>query len=234
MPISQTSLSHFERLRKNLFLLELRAGDANAKFCQLAQYKEVVIEQAITNYRTSNSAIPMMKEVIRCAKLIPDDPVCTPLIAYMEQHIPEETNHDQWCLDDLAVLGVSKEEVLARVPSPNIAAMLGSQYYWIRNSHPVAFMGYLACLETHHPTVEYVEGLIKKSGLPRAGFNCLMHHAEIDVHHKQDIIDTINRLPLTEAQYQMVEMSAFQSLRYVALMMEDVCRAAPTQKMAIA
>ncbi len=222
-----TAQNHFERLTQNLQLLEARACDANERFSQLAHHPEVIIAQCKTNYHTANAAVPMMKEVIRCAKLLPDDPVSAPLIAYMEQHIPEETGHDQWCLDDLAVMGVSKEEVLSQLPSPNIMALLGNQYYMIRHQHPVAFMGYLACLETHHPTVAYVEGLIEKSGLPKAAFGGLMHHAKIDPYHKQDIIDTLNNIPLTEQQYQLVERSAFLSLRYVALMMEDVCKAAP-------
>ncbi|MDO6445914.1 iron-containing redox enzyme family protein [Colwellia sp. 1_MG-2023] len=223
--------SFYERLSKNLHLLELKACDVNARFFELATHSEVIVEQCLTNYRTSNAAVPMMREVIRCAKLMPDDPVSAPLIKYMEQHIPEETGHDQWCIDDLAVLGVTEEQIHSKIPSPNIMALIGSQYYMIRHQHPVAIMGYLACLETHPPTIEYVEGLIEKSGLPAAAFSGLMHHAKIDPHHKQDIINTLNSLPLTEKQYQLVERSAFLSLRYVALMMEDVCKAAPVDSL---
>ncbi|WP_206484114.1 iron-containing redox enzyme family protein [Thalassotalea sp. G2M2-11] len=219
--------SHYQRLSENLYLLKARACAVNQRFVELAHHKEVIIAQGITNFRTANAAVPLMTEVIRSARLWPDDPVSAPLIAYMEQHIPEETGHDQWCLDDLAVLGVSSEQVSEMLPSPNIMSLLGSQYYMIRHQHPVAIMGYLACLETHHPTVDYVEQLIEKSGLPEAAFSSLMHHAKIDPHHKQDIIDTLNCLPLTQQQYKIVERSAFLSLRYVALMMEDVCRAAP-------
>ena len=221
--------THYERLTESLYLIRLRACNVNDKFSELAHFRAVIIEQCLTNFRTSNAVLPMMNEVIRCAKLVPDDPVSAPLIKYMEQHIPEETGHDQWCIDDLAVLGVTEEQIHSKIPSPNIMALLGSQYYMIRHQHPVAIMGYFASIETNHPTVDYVEELIEKSGLPAAAFNGLMHHAKIDPHHKQDIINTLNRLPLTEKQYQLVERSAFLSLRYVALMMEDVCKAAPVK-----
>jgi len=223
--MDKSSLNYFERLSRNLLLMKIKAGEVNQKFTSLSYSKQVCIEQALVNYKVSTTSTALMEEVIRCAKLIPDDPTSNPLIAYMEQHIPEELNHDEWCLEDLEVLGVSRDIAINKVPSTNLAALIGSQYYWIRHAHPVAFMGYLACLEVNHPTVEYVETLIEKSGLPAEGFNSLMHHAKVDVHHKQDIIDTINALQLTEEQYQLMELSAFQTFRYVALVMEDVCRA---------
>ncbi|MBA6365037.1 hypothetical protein H4J56_05305 [Colwellia sp. BRX8-4] len=226
----KNTLTHYQRLNTNLLLMKMRAGAVNSTFTQLACYPDVCIEQAIVNYKISTTSTELMKEVIRCAKLRPEDPISKPLIAYMEQHIPEELNHDEWCLQDLEVLGVPRVSVINKIPSTNLAALIGSQYYWIRHADPIAFMGYLACLEVNHPTVEYVETLIETSGLPAAGFNSLMHHAKVDSHHKQDIIDTINALPLTQEQYKLMELSAFQTYRYVALVMEDVCRVAPVQQ----
>jgi pyrroloquinoline quinone (PQQ) biosynthesis protein C len=175
----------------------------------------------------ARATVPMMQEVVKAAKTMPNDPVSAPLIEYMTKHIAEETDHDQWYVNDLEILGLSRKKIFSRIPPPTLAAMVGSQYYWLNHHHPVAFMGYIACLEVYHPTVEYVENLIKRSGLPAEGFSTIMEHAVIDAHHSQDIIDTLNELPLTEEQYKMVEMSAFQSFRYVALLMEDVCRVAP-------
>ena len=166
--MQKSSISLFERLSRNLLLMKMKAGGVNKKFTSLSYSKQVCIEQAIVNYKISTTSTELMKEVIRCAKLRPDDPVSTPLITYMEHHIPEELNHDEWCLEDLEVLGVARESVINKIPSTNLAALIGSQYYWIRHAHPVAFMGYLACLEVNHPTVEYVETLIEKSGLPHA------------------------------------------------------------------
>ena len=84
--------------------------------------------------------------------------------------------------------------------------------------------------------VEVVVGL-RKDGSSWAkaeakGFETFMEHAKVDIHHKQEIIDMINDLPLTEAEYQMIEMSAFQTYRYIALVMEDVCKVAPIPKSA--
>jgi len=175
----------------------------------------------------ARATVPLMQSVIKCAEKIDNDPICEPLIAYMKKHIAEEMDHDEWYLNDLEKLGVSREKVRSRIPPNNVAALVGSQYYWMHHHHPVAFMGYIACLEVNHPTVEYVNTLIEKSGLPAEGFSTVLEHATIDSHHAKDIVDTINALPLTEEHYRMIEMSAFQTYRYVALVMEDVCRVAP-------
>lgn len=212
--------------------MRVRAGLANENFSKLACHPEVCIEHLVVNYKVTSSSTQLMEEAVRCAKLLPDDPTSKPLINYLTHHIPEEKDHDLWCLEDLEVLGVDNEVAINRIPSTNLAALIGSQYYWIRHQHPIAIMGYLACMEVNHPTVEYVEGLIKTSGLPANGFNSLMHHAKVDVHHKQDIIDMINGLQLTEAQYRMLELSAFQTYRYVALVMEDVCKVVPIEQIA--
>ena len=224
--------THFERLTKNLNYLSLHARVVNQKFTELACHPEVCIEHIWLNQMVARATVSLMQEVVRCAEKMPDDPVSAPLIKYMKQHIPEEMEHDEWYANDLEYLGITKKEVYGRMPPPNVAALSGSQYYWIQHHHPVAFMGYLACLEVYHPTVEYVESLIEKSGLPAKGFSTVRDHAVIDVQHKEDIINTLNALPLTEEQYKMVEMSAFQTFRYVALVMEDVCKAAPKQNLA--
>lgn len=223
-------ITHFERLQASLQLLSKRAVDVNKRYTELTIHPSVCIEHISINQMVARATVPLMEEVINCANKIDNDPVCEPLIKYMKKHIAEETNHDQWYMDDLEKLGVSREKVLARIPPTNIAALVGSQYYWIRHYHPVAFMGYIACLEVNHPTVEYVETLIEKSGLPAEGFSTILEHAIIDSQHGKDIIDTINNLPLTEEHLRIIEMSAFQTYRYVALVMEDVCKVAPVKR----
>ncbi|MEW6991232.1 iron-containing redox enzyme family protein [Colwelliaceae bacterium 6441] len=225
-----SNLSHFERLTNSLGFIRSRASHLNANFVELAKYPEICIEHISLNQMIARATVPLMQEVVRVAKTIPHDPVSAPLIKYMTKHIAEETDHDQWYVNDLEVLGLTREKVFSRIPPPTLAALVGSQYYWLNHHHPVAFMGYIACLEVYHPTVEYVENLIKRSGLPAKGFSTIMEHAVIDAQHSQDIIQTLNELPLTEEHYKMIEMSAFQTFRYVALLMEDVCRTAPKVK----
>ena len=231
MKKNANDVTHFERLTKNLSFLSARASDVNQRFTEFACFPEVCIEHIIFNQMVARATVPLMKEVVNCAKKLPNDPTSAPLIKYMEKHIAEEMDHDTWYANDLECLGIPKESIFSRVPSANIAALSGSQYYWIKHHHPIAFMGYIACLEVYHPTKEYVQSLIDKSGLSPSGFKTYMDHAIIDENHSQDIITTLNNLPLTEEHYRMVEVSAFQTFRYVALIMEDVCRVAQNKKL---
>ena len=234
MSLSLSTLNHYERLSEHLSFMIKRALAVNAEFIKLACHSEVCIEYILTNHMIARATVPLMREALRCTQLLPDDPLSAPLIDYLQQHIIEEADHDEWLIDDLKVLGISREDVNRRMPPPNIAALIGSQYYWMRHHHPIAFVGYLASVETHHPTAEYVEELIKSSGLPAKGFDTIMQHATIDVGHKSSTIEFVNNLPLTEAQFQIIKTSAFQTFRYVALVMEDVCKVAPSNSIRVA
>lgn len=196
-------------------------------FREHPQLSNICIDYIKQAHRIAEATVPLMQEVIECAKRLPDDPVSKPLIQYMKKHIAEEMNHDEWYVNDLDKLNISREDIFSQMPSPNMAALIGSQSYWIKHHHPVAFMGYMTALETNPPTEDYVNNLINASGLPKAGFDTLMMHAKIDISHKKDIIDVLNSLPLTEQHFEIIEISAFQTFRYIALIMEDICKVAP-------
>jgi hypothetical protein len=222
------NLSHFERLVNSTQIFKSRCSIIAKKCAELACFPEVIREQAYINYCVSSSTIPLLKETIRCAKLMPNDPIAELLISYMEKHIPEEEGHDKFSLNDYVQLGGDREGAIKRIPPSHISALIGSQYHLLRH-HPVAFMGYLCATEVNHPTIEYVENLMKISGKPPECFTGLLLHATVDVNHKEDIINTLNNLPLTEEHFNIIEMSAFQTYRYIALVMEDVCKVAPAQ-----
>jgi hypothetical protein len=218
--------NYYQTLTDKLSFISSRAFATNNVFQNHPKLKQLCPDYIYAGYCVASATVPLMEETVRCAKLLPDDPICKPLIKYLEQHIEEERGHDQWYIRDLAHLGLSREEVTSRIQPGNSTAMIGSQYYWVRHQHPIAFMGYLASIETYPPTVEYVEKLIKDSGLPAEGFETLMMHAKIDIAHKEDIINLLNTLPLTKAHKAMIEMSAFQTFRYIALTMEEICKKA--------
>jgi hypothetical protein len=65
------------------------------------------------------------------------DAVSRQLVGYYKTHAIEETHHDDWLLDDLVAIGNERSEVLARLPSPAVASLVGAQYYWALHVHPV-------------------------------------------------------------------------------------------------
>lgn len=165
----------------------------------------------------------MMREAADLAgRLAPEDPSGAPLAAYYERHAQEELHHDEWVLDDLEALGVGRDVVLARRPSTVVAALVGAHYYWVRHVHPVALMGYLAVLEGNPPDADQLDEVQRRTGLPEAAFRTLKLHAELDQHHRDDLWDEIDRLPLTPSAASLLAVAAFHTIEQVSLGLEEI------------
>lgn len=218
--------THFSRLKAKTQFISNRAFHTNRVFREHPKLPQICTDYIIFNHCVARATIPLMKQVVKQAKTIPNDPVCKPLIDYMLQHIEEEKDHDKWFARDLGALGISESEITQRMPSPNIAALIGSQYYWVNHHHPVAFLGYICSTEAYPPSEESVQELIDRSHLPEAGFDTLMLHAKLDQDHKHEIVEHLDNLPLTTWHEEIIQMSSLQTFRYLALITEDICRKA--------
>jgi len=150
--------------------------EAFAELKQSARFGALYKDYLVLQHGIIRASVPLMEEALMNAQNLDDDPLSPYFQRYLEQHIPEERHHDDWVLEDLEVLGVDRREVLARQPPPAVAAMVGSQYYWIRHYHPVALLGYIAVLEGYPPTIEGLQELVKLSGLPCSAFRTLEKH----------------------------------------------------------
>jgi len=99
--------------------------------------------------------VPLTDAALKRSRELPDtDGLAMPLAAYLEEHVDEEVGHDETLLDDLELVGVDRATAVARMPSPTIAALVGSQYYWILHHHPLTFLGFVAVMEGYPPTPE--------------------------------------------------------------------------------
>lgn len=161
--------------------------------------------------------VPLMETALERARtLATEDSVAAGLAAYLERHIPEEMHGDEpgrATLDDLEALGVDTVALCTQPPPPKIAALIGTQYFWIWNCHPVAILGLLA-LEALHPHAATVEQLIERTGLPREGFRQLLLHAELDVAHAEELHQVLDSLPLESTQEELIAVSALQTMAF--------------------
>lgn len=151
-----------------------------------------------------------------------DDPLAAPLARYLEEHVDEELGHDETLLGDLETLGVDRAEVLERIPPPAVAALVGSQYYWILHYHPVAFLGYVALMEGYPPTPELIDELVERTGHPRAAFRTYIEHAELDPGHRDRLDRTIDTLPLDESHEVAMGISAIATAALAASSLEEL------------
>lgn len=180
----------------------------------------------------TSTLVPLMEAALERARALgPEDRVAVGLAEYLERHIPEETHSEEpggAALDDLDALGVDGNALLAQPPSTKMAALIGTQYFWIFHCHPVAILGYLE-LEAYHPRPATIERLIEKTGYPRAGFRQLLLHAKLDAVHATELHRVLDSLPLEAEHERLIGVSALHSMSLLISAMLDVVREGGTK-----
>lgn len=193
------------------------------EFVAHPRIRELYPEYLFTSHSIIRASVPLMEAGReRAAALSAEDPVAAALAPYYEQHIPEEQDHDEWLLDDLEVLGRTRTEILARPPSPTVAALVGAQYYWIFHYHPVALLGYIAVLEGYPPSMAMIDDLAAGTGYTRDAFRTMVAHAELDPGHSEELDELLDELPLTTDQSAAMGLSAMSTVRLLTRAFREV------------
>ena len=167
------------------------------------------------------ATIPLL-QTARHEALTRDGSASRTLASYLETHIEEESGEDEWLLQDLEALAVDRSTVLDHVPSPNVARLVGAQYYWVLHVDPVAVLGYLAALERNPPSLEFIDELVERTGHDRAAFRTLIAHAERDPDHAEALDDLLDRIELTDEQWLLVSLSAMNSVHMLAMVLREI------------
>ena len=176
-----------------------------------SRLRELWPEYLVLQHQIVRATVPLTEAALEQARRL-DDALGEPLAEYLLEHVDEERGHDETLLDDLAVLGLEREEVLARIPSPAVAALVGSQYYWLQHHHPVTFLGFVGVMEGFPPTPELVELLIARTGYPREAFGTFAEHGELDPGHRDHLDRVLDALPLSEEHEAAIGVSALATL----------------------
>jgi hypothetical protein len=163
--------------------------------------------------------VPLTEAALEQAQALPDQGA---LAQYLAEHVDEELGHDETLLGDLEVLGVDRPSVLERIPSPDVAALVGQQYYWIFHFHPMAFLGFVAVMEGYPPAPELIEVLIERTGFPREAFRTYMEHAELDPGHRDHLDRTLDALPLDARNEAALGVSAIATAVMAARSLEAI------------
>jgi hypothetical protein len=151
--------------------------------------------------------------------------VAAGIAAYLGKHLEEERGHDEWLRQDLAAIGRDPDEVLTAMPLPSVAALVGSQYYWIRHYHPVCLLGHIAVLEGYPPDPALAEHIIARTGYPRAGLRTLIRHAALDRRHRDELMAAIDGLPLRPGDEQAMSLSALHTVQGLIAVLDDMAPA---------
>jgi hypothetical protein len=179
----------------------------------------------ILMHQIVRASVPLMKlAAAEASRKAGADPVCALLESYLHRHSVEEEDHDLWILQDLATIGIGARDVVSLIPSPQVAALVGAQYYWIHHHHPVALLGYVRLLEGSPPSGTHVDRLQEQSGLPGTLFRTYRLHGELDPNHLRELDSFIDSLPLSDDQGTLIWISASHTARMLARCLEELER----------
>jgi hypothetical protein len=217
-----------DRIRQRIELLLPALVAAGDRLIEHPRVRELYPEYLFTSHCVIRASVPLM-EVARERALArsKSDAVAAVLAPYLEEHIEEERDHDEWLLDDLEVLGHERAAILARPPSATVASLVGAQYYWIVHYHPVTLLGYVSLLEGYPPSTELIQRLINASGYPRDAFRTMIAHAELDPGHRDELNELLDSLPLTHEQSIALGVNAMFSVDMFTRAIDEVIEEYP-------
>lgn len=221
--MSDTSVSTGEsaHLRRTLELALPLLVVTGRRLWEHPRIRDLYPEYLLATHGVIRASVPLMARALERAQAL-NDPAAAGLAEYLEHHLDEERGHDDWLLEDLEVLGRSRDEVLARAPSPSVAALVGAQYYWIEHYHPVALLGYIGLLEGYPPTIADVDALMARTGYEREAFRTLIRHAELDPLHRDDFDEMLDRLSLSAEQSAVIGLSGLYSINAFTRVIVDI------------
>ncbi|HEX4004876.1 MAG TPA: iron-containing redox enzyme family protein [Acidobacteriaceae bacterium] len=207
--------THSRRLRAIITLARSRLAGLIGEVWEHPRFGELYPEFLFAMYGATAASAPAMRAAAaRCAALEGEDSLAGWLREYYLEHAAEEDGHGEWLLGDLAALGIPRERVLERLPYPSVAALVGSQYYWMQHVHPIAYLGYIAVLEA--PTeIGYLREVSARSGIPLSSMSCHVRHAELDPGHVAEFDAALDALPLSARHQDLITVSAIATLGHL-------------------
>lgn len=221
---SAKQLSNSELLRTRIALFSSGLDEAAYQFWMHPEFVAVYREYLFQSHSIIRASVPLMKATLECCRAPKylSDPVLKPFGDYLERHILEESGHDEWIINDAEVLGIQRRALLERIPKRTALQLVGSQYYWIYQYHPVAMLGYIAVMEGTPPETEFIEDVARRNKLPLEAFSSFLRHAKIDPGHRADLDLLLDILPLSNEQLGLIGLSAVQTIQYLTAVLTDV------------
>jgi hypothetical protein len=176
--------------------------------------REIYPLYLIMLHQIVRSSVPLMQAALdRLVRMERKNRSHDDYAKYLEDHIKEEAEHDEWLLADLALIGHDKLDVLGARPSHEVAQLVGAQYYWTFHDNPFSLLGYIAVLEGAPPSTSKIDRMETETGYPADAFRTLRIHSDVDQDHLLELDSFLDRLLLAqEDRHSILANSAFTVL----------------------
>lgn len=213
--------SHSLRLRRILSMAQPRLTSLIRDVWFHPRLREMYPEFLFATYGVTVSSAPAMRAAAElCANHDDEGTPNSWLKNYYLEHAVEEEDHAEWLLEDLSSLGIMRARVLERLPYPSVAALVGSQYYWMKHFHPIAYLGFIAVLEA--PTeLQFLKEVSDRSGIPWKSMSCHVRHAELDEGHVAEFDAMLDSLPLNPQHRELITVSAISTIGHLEQVFSD-------------
>ena len=213
-----------EIVRAKIDLFGRRLALSAYTFWDSPDFPRLYREHIFQSYSIVRASVPLMQAAQRACgdPQYAGEAALQGFAQYLQRHVPEETGHHRWVLDDGEAMGIERGAILARLPTESVAQLVGVQYYWIHHYNPIALAGYIATLEGNPPSVDWIEQVAARHRLPLQCFSSLLHHARLDLHHRQDLDDVLDSLPLSEDHLTLIGLSSLHTIRLLTEIMEGI------------
>jgi hypothetical protein len=211
-------------VRAKIDLFGGRLGQTCYDFWTHKQFPRLYCEYIYQSHSIIRASVPLMEaaEAMSRRPYYQADPVIQGFGRYLRKHIPEETGHHEWILDDGEAMGLERQHIWQRMPKESATELVGVQYYWIHHYNPIALAGFIATMEGSPPTAEFIDQVARRNRLPLTCFSNFTYHARIDPVHKRELDEVLDALPLTAEHLELIGLSSLRTIRMMTGIMEDI------------
>jgi pyrroloquinoline quinone (PQQ) biosynthesis protein C len=215
---------HSEVVRAKIGLFGRRLGHTAYRFWTSPDFPRLYREYIFQSHSIIRASVPLMQAAAAACNVPQhaNDEALQGFARYLRRHIPEETGHHEWILDDGEAMGLDRKAILARLPKESATELVGVQYYWIHHYNPIALAGFIATMEGDPPTTEFIEAIARRNKLSLNCFTSFLYHARIDPQHRRDLDAVLDALPLSKDHLELIGLSSLRTIRMMTGIMEGI------------
>jgi len=143
---------------------------------------------------------------------------------YLYEHLHEESGHEEWVVNDLQAVGVSREAIHSHKPSVWTLGLIGYNRWAADRRNPCSVLGMMYCLEViasvyGGPFASAIHDSLLLQG--SSGISFISSHATLDVNHMAALRCALDLLTDRAAQDSVLE-SAIINFHYITKVFESI------------
>lgn len=140
---------------------------------------------------------------------------------FLYAHMNEEAGHEQWVLNDLDAMGVGSESALGYMPTMQLQALTGYNYWSADRRHPCSVLGMVYALEVIASVYGGpITSAIRESLLleDERGVSFISSHATLDAEHMAELRVILNGIDDAAAKNAVVESATFNFHQFTRIL----------------